>query len=184
MNKKNLLFLPLFIYVGYIFFSTAVPLTIILLDVPFQRATGAGDKFRLAGLELKSGEQGYYPVNLEILSCWNNFYYVSGLKKNDPQKTPIILYYNTNWPSNGRMLLLNKKIIKFKNKQLLSQPWAHVRNEFKNEDEYIAFTNRLKIIKSDNWDFGATEGDGGKRLGGRLLIFGSVEKVEASSKNR
>ncbi|MCL1920302.1 MAG: hypothetical protein FWG50_04365 [Kiritimatiellaeota bacterium] len=106
-------------------------------------------------------EAGEYPPSLESLvdrlgranpshtySKWNGIYYVGGLKLSDPPAMPIwfrqdlIMYVGGDWGS-------IKDIEPSKRKLLMTAPWELVRDEFRDVEEYKAFTNRLKLIKTE-----------------------------------
>ena len=112
-------------------------------------------------------EQGLYPPDLSFIAerdnlkwnatrsfnHWNGFYYVSGLKTNDPPEMAIIIKQVENVLGNVigfRILRIDGSNgeISNQNKWLIHEPWRLVRDQFDDEHEYMAFTNRLKIIKT------------------------------------
>ena len=116
-------------------------------------------------------EDGAYPLNLEpvaqsfykvnpgtSLKEWNGLYYVSGLRTNDPPRTPMVIR-SSRGLADGLVLHIGECELRYgrvcylsdydseKRKFLLTEPWKLVRDEFEDVREYEAFTNRLKLIK-------------------------------------
>jgi len=85
------------------------------------------------------------------LSKWCNYYYVGNLMTNDPPTMPVFIYHNPRFPSRAGVMPMNYRDYEVNNRKmvnvLLTAPWELVRNEFANERDYQAFTNRLKITR-------------------------------------
>ena len=106
-------------------------------------------------LDLSLVVQEIYERNPNVsFKNWNGLYYVSGLKTNDPPMTPIVILSSNKTP-HGRVLYINGRnhiLSHFDSetrKVLVAEPWKLVRDEFTDEEEYKAFTNRLKLIKTE-----------------------------------
>ena len=78
-------------------------------------------------------------------------YYVGGLRTNDPPRMPIMMRYDPRFPfwlevkdlrsDRGPYSTSNLRTVRM----LLTEPWKLVRDEFADEEEYKAFTNRLNV---------------------------------------
>jgi len=113
-------------------------------------------------------EAGEFPPSLDALadldkrvnpgrthSKWNGIYYVGGLKVSDPPSMPIVIEKSLNPYGKRRVMFVSgrihfiRDIERSKRKFLTTAPWELVRDEFADEEEYKAFTNRLKLIKTE-----------------------------------
>jgi len=111
---------------------------------------------------------GIYPETLINILNFNDkkgtkFYYVSGLTTNDPPRTPIIIKRNDYFPSRGWILTKEIKDCRLtqiqqkyeqhdfnseKRIEIINEPWKLVENDFETIEEYMMFTNRLRLIET------------------------------------
>ena len=159
---KRLLAIVVFLFVGLLlFFKT----WFIVWDWMTKPSNEIGS---LRGkINLTIDINGYYPQTPEIFNSILNekfrnivnknyldgYYYVGGLNTNDSPYMPIIIKKDEKFLFRGWFLMISRASIslsglnKQHRKELFTEPWKLVENDFDTLDEYMAFTNRLRLYK-------------------------------------
>jgi len=81
------------------------------------------------------------------------YYYIGGLSTNDLFIAPIIMKYKSWLPYKGWILNIGGgvtwlcNIDKKRRKELLKEPWKFIEDKFQSPEEYMSFTNRLRLYK-------------------------------------
>ena len=92
-------------------------------------------------------------TSIKLIDYLKEFYYIGGLSTNDPYNTPIILKQFHWHPLRGGMITINNNTYSYtqiKRKQwdeLIKEPWKLLENGYATPEEYMSFTNRLRLYK-------------------------------------